>query len=83
MCAGVQYVGVCANAKHKTWVRNVLDRAALKQILTQDAPLFDASLAAQIKEHFMDIVNSLGAQGGEEEKEETDEEEEEDAKEPS
>ena len=53
MCAGVHYVGVCANDKHKPWLQNVLDRAVLTQIMTQRAPLIDASLASRRTGHFM------------------------------
>ena len=61
---GIHYAGVCANGKHQTWLQNVVDRAALKQIMTQQMPLYDATLAAQIKEYFMDIVSSHEMQGG-------------------
>jgi hypothetical protein len=64
MSHGIHYVGVCANSKHLAWLQNVIDRAALKQIMTKQMPLYDANLAAQIKEHFMDIVSSHGMQGG-------------------
>ena len=61
---GIHYGGVCANAHHMAWLQNVLDRAALKQIMTQHVPLYDAHLAAQIKEHFMDTVSRHDMQGG-------------------
>ena len=64
MMHGVHYVGVCANAKHLAWLQSVVDRAALKQIMTQQMPLYDGNLAAQIKEYFMDIVSSHDMQGG-------------------
>ena len=64
MMHGVHYAGVCANAKHLAWLQSVVDRAALKQIMTQQIPLYNASLAAQIKKYFMDIVSSHDMQGG-------------------
>ena len=62
---GIHYAGVCANSHHMVWLQNALDRAALKQIMTQQMPLYDANLAAQIKENFMDVVTSLNMQGAE------------------
>ena len=64
MRAGVHYAGVCANGKHVSWLQSILDRVALKQIMTQQSPLYDSSLASQIKAHFMDIVNSQDLKGG-------------------
>ena len=64
MQLGIHYAGVCANSHHMVWLQNALDRAALKQIMTQQAPLHDQVLAGQIKEHFMDVVDSLEMQGG-------------------
>ena len=76
MQRGIHYVGVCANAKHQAWLQNVVDRAALKQIMTQQMPLYDASLAAQIKEYFMDIVSSHDMQGGAEDDDDEDDDNE-------
>ena len=78
MQRGRHYAGVCANGKHQAWLQNVVDRAALKQIMPQQMPLYDAALASQIKEYFMDIVTSHDMQGGAEadEDEESDDEDE-------
>ena len=64
MIRGIQYAGVCANGQHLSWLQNVIDRAALKQIMTQHTALYNAKLAAQIKEYFMDIINQHDRQGG-------------------
>ncbi len=61
------YLGVCANESHCSWLQNVLDRAVLPHVIRTAGPLYRETLAAQIQEHYRDVLDSFNKPDIEEE----------------
>lgn len=70
---GAQYLGVCRNAAHQTWLANVLDRRVIHYIATAEsgAAVYVETLKSKIEEHFAEVIEQ-GLDDGEESEEESD-----------
>lgn len=67
--AGTVYFGAVGNEHHLSWLQNVLDRAALVELVTAGTPLYQEDLATSIKEHFSELLDQLNAPDAESEEE--------------
>lgn len=59
LSAGCLYYGIIGNACHLSWLQNVLDRAALCELVKVGTPLYQEDLASSVKEHFTDLLDEL------------------------
>ena len=60
--AGIQYVALCRNEAHASWVGNILDRESCEFIVKSHSPLFEQDLASMVKKHFEDVPEQLEEQ---------------------
>ena len=60
--AGIQYVALCRNEAHASWVGNILDRESCELIVKSHSPLFEEDLASMVKKHFEDVLEQLEEQ---------------------
>ena len=67
--AGIQYVALCRNEAHASWVGNIMDRESCELIVKNHSPLFEQDLASMVKKHFEDVLEQLQEQGNVQEKE--------------
>ena len=67
--AGIQYVALCRNEAHASWVGNIMDRESCELIVKNPSPLFEQDLASMVKKHFEDVLEQLQEQGNVQEKE--------------
>ena len=54
---GFPYLGFVRTTAHAAYLQNKLDRDALSIITVSGSALYQADLAAHIKEHFADVVD--------------------------
>ena len=67
---GVQYLGVLTDARHLSWLTNIVDRESLRLIGQSNSAVYQEAMSEHIKEHFADVLDELNAaesdHGGEE-----------------
>ena len=56
---GIVYAGFARNEAHPAWLSNLLDRYAMRAILTKGNAMFAEDLAETVKDHFQDIVDNI------------------------
>ena len=61
--AGMQYVALCRNEAHASWVGSILDREACELVATPRSPLFEQDVASMVKQHCKDVLQQLQKQG--------------------
>ena len=61
--AGIQYVALCRNEAHASWVGNIMDRESCELIVTHHSPLFEQDVAIMVKQHCKDVLQQLQKQG--------------------
>ena len=66
MILGIQYCGFVTDPVHKGWLTNVIDRAAVRQIVKSGTFLYQEDLAVSLKEMFGNIVEAEEEGDGEE-----------------
>ena len=59
---GIQYVGICRNDRHCSWLMNILNKAAVECIARKDSPLYQQDLASCISAHVMELIDDLHKQ---------------------
>ena len=59
MDLGVQYACVTRCHEHSSWLQNIVDRQALRNICVSGGPLFHQDLAKCIAAHFQDTMEGL------------------------
>ena len=62
----VQYVGVATDDRHKSWLRNIIDRAAVRSIAESGSAIYHEELSVHIAEHLADVLEELNTDDGEE-----------------
>ena len=62
-------IAMARNAEHCSWLQNVVDRFATLTIAKSGTLLYEADLAAQVKEMFQDVLDQLNEQDALEDKE--------------
>jgi len=67
---GIPYYGSVTSDTHLSWLSNELDQRSLVHMVTSGAPLFQEDLAASIKAHFSELLDTLNAEDDEEEEDE-------------
>jgi hypothetical protein len=67
---GIPYYGSVTSDTHLSWLSNVLDQRSLVHMVTSGTPLFQEDLAASIKAHFSELLDTLNAEDDEEEEDE-------------
>ena len=58
----IPYAGGCRSPTHASWLMNICDRQALRQLATQGCYLYHQSLSTCIQNHFADILGHLNEQ---------------------
>ena len=61
--SGVRYFGAVQSPVHMAWLKNFLDRKAIKFIAKSGSELYMEDLAPRIKELFDDLVNDEDGDG--------------------
>ena len=59
---GLNYACLARNAEHSSWLINICDREALRQICQSGSPLHMQDLAGAVKEHFAEVLEQLNQQ---------------------
>jgi hypothetical protein len=59
---GIIYAGVCRSATHSSWLVNICDRQALRQMCTKGCALFHQSLITCVNQHFKELLDRLNEQ---------------------
>ena len=59
---GLNYTCLAKNAEHSSWLINICDREALRQICETSSPLHLQELAEAIQEHFGEVLEQLNQQ---------------------
>ena len=59
---GVQYVGFCRTLEHRSWLINVLNRAAVEIASRRGTALYEQDLATCLNDFFEDIIDEVHAQ---------------------
>lgn len=72
---GITYTGVTRSQEHASWLSNVVDRSALRAIVTSGTALHNQDLHTCIEEHFADVLAQLKDADAVEDKEPADDEE--------
>jgi hypothetical protein len=62
MSLGIQFLGVCEDGHHLSWLSNTCDRASLKYITERGAAKFQQELSDLVSEQFADILEELNAE---------------------
>lgn len=63
MKLGIQYLGVCADPVHLSWLHNTCDKAAIQHIIEQGSPLYhSAELSELLRAEFADVLDELNEQ---------------------
>ena len=56
----VNYVGLCASEKHRTWLDNILTKAAMQHISNNGHTLYQEGLADLISKHLAEVLEDPG-----------------------
>ena len=62
MSLGIQFLGICEDDHHLSWLSNTCDRASLKYITEHGTAMFQQELSDLITEQFADILEELNAE---------------------
>ena len=59
---GISYAGVCRTPVHASWLMNICDRQALRQLCTKGCALYHQTLSSCIQSHFGELLDRLNDQ---------------------
>ena len=59
---GISYAGVCRSPTHASWLVNICDRQALRQLCTKGCALYHQTLSSCIQTHFTELLDRLNDQ---------------------
>ena len=77
MKLGVQYLGVCADPVHLSWLHNTSDKVAIQYIVEQGSPLYHSEeLSGLLQAEFADVLEELNEQAAGLESDDPDDDEE-------
>ena len=63
MKLGVQYLGVCTDPLHLSWLHNTSDKVAIQYIIEQGSPLWHSDeLSGLLQAEFGDVLEELNEQ---------------------
>ena len=62
MSLGIQFLGICEDEHHLSWLSNTCDRASLKYICEHGTAMFQQELSDLISEQFADILEELNTE---------------------
>ena len=59
---GVSFAGVCRSPTQASWLMNICDRQALRQLCTKSCALYHQTLSSCIQAHFTELLDRLNDQ---------------------
>ena len=62
MSQGAKYTGFVEEAKHLSWLQNIVDTAALRYIAQQGEVLYMEDLAELVHQHYQDLLDNADAE---------------------